>query len=521
MTGSSQGNRFFSADGISSTAYINPAQKLVQAFATIHSTEELVLFVAGTDGMLAFCQELIDQYDRSTQHPLIQEIRTICSAKGVLPGALFSEIRKVLLALNRFHDAGQDHYALLGLKPSASVDEIKKAYRRLSKEFHPDRMQSPAADGKRFMEISGAYQALMVGLGKQKSEGDVPWRKKTGQGPTRSYLRNRRFSLVLIIVLVIALSGFSIYLAARYNRKAAILQLPSYAKVQRSDKPAAAPPPQEEPPVPKAETVAAPDVRPTAAAPAEPEPLPTPPPVDVPPRKLVEAAEAAVTPPGQPEGGPQIPLETVQELGPAGNTARIVPTATKVVIPAQGTETALAVQTVSETKPLPAAADQEMSKAAVANMQAVKQPVSPPAQERKEPPQVLPGAPEEQAAAVTAADSAIIKGVIMSYVQHYNNRELSSFLGLFAEDATENGQPVATLGDRYRNLFEHARTIDLQIHDVNWNFYQAGFRIKGRFNANYSYNDGRSKEHHGDICFHLVQDQDGLKIKALDYVFQE
>lgn len=521
MTGSSQDDRFFSGDGISITAYINPAQKLVQAFSGIHSTEELVLFVAGTDGMLAFCQELIDQYDRTPQPPLIQEIRTLCSAKGVLPGALFSEIRKVLLALNRYHDADRDHYAVLGLKANASVDEIKKAYRRLSKEFHPDRMQSPADDGKRFMEISGAYQALMVGQAKQKTEGDVPWRKKTGKGPTRSYLRNRRLSLILIIVLVIALSGFSIYLAARYNRQAAICQLPSYTKAQRSDKPAAAPPPPAETPVPKAGNVAAPVMHSAETAPAMPEPPASPPPIDLAPQKIQEAAGTAeASPAGQPEGEPQTVPDPARETGPALSVARILPTATKEVIAAKAPET-VPVRAVSADKPPAAAAAQETGKAAEADIRPATQPAAATAQETEEPPPALPGPPAVQAVAAASDDSTIIKGVITSYEQYYNNRELSSFLGLFAEDATENGHPVATLSNQYRNLFEHARTINLQIHDTNWNPYQAGYLIRGRFNANYSYTDGRSREHNGDISLYLVQDHGKLKIQTLEYVFLE
>jgi hypothetical protein len=520
MTGSPQEDRFFSAEGSGSTAYIKPAQKLVQAFAGIHSTEELVLFVAGTDGMLAFCQELIDQYDRTTQPPLIVEIRTICTANGVLPGALFAEIRKVLLALNRYHDAGQDHYALLGLNPNASVDEIKKAYRRLSKEFHPDSMQSSAADGKRFMEISGAYQALMVGLGKQKTEKDAPWRKKTGQRPSRSYHRNRRFSLILIIVLVIALAGFSVYLAARYNRQAAIGQLPSYARVQGSGKPAAAPPPPEDTPAVKVENAATPELQPATVAPAKPEPLAPALPIDVPPQLIQAKAETAGSPPVQPEDEPQIPPDPGQETGPSGNSARILPTATKHVIAAQVPETAHPVPAVSESNPQPAAANQETSKAAaVASVQTPDQAGPPSPAETREPPPAPPASPEAQEDTAATDNSAIIKGVIANYENHYNNRELSSFLGLFATDATENGHPVATMRDQYRNLFEHARTINLQIHDTNWDPYQAGFRIRGRFNANYSYTDGRSKAHNGDISFYLVQDHGKLKIQSLEYVF--
>lgn len=50
----------------------------------------------------------------------------------------------------------KDYYSILGVSRSASQDEIKRAYRKLAQEHHPDK----GGDSERFKEINEAYQAL-------------------------------------------------------------------------------------------------------------------------------------------------------------------------------------------------------------------------------------------------------------------------------------------------------------------------------------------------------------------------
>ncbi len=54
----------------------------------------------------------------------------------------------------------KDYYDILGLQRGASADDIKKTYRRLSKQLHPDKHKGDASAERRFKEVNEAYEVL-------------------------------------------------------------------------------------------------------------------------------------------------------------------------------------------------------------------------------------------------------------------------------------------------------------------------------------------------------------------------
>jgi curved DNA-binding protein CbpA len=54
----------------------------------------------------------------------------------------------------------RDYYSILGLRPDSSSEAIKKVYRKLAMQYHPDRNGGNPESEERLKEINEAYQIL-------------------------------------------------------------------------------------------------------------------------------------------------------------------------------------------------------------------------------------------------------------------------------------------------------------------------------------------------------------------------
>ena len=73
----------------------------------------------------------------------------------------------------------KDYYAMLGVQRTAGADDIKRAYRKLARKYHPDVSKEPDAEA-RFKEVAEAYEALSDAE-KRAAYDDVGNRYKRGQ----------------------------------------------------------------------------------------------------------------------------------------------------------------------------------------------------------------------------------------------------------------------------------------------------------------------------------------------------
>src|SRR5271169_4342780 len=101
--------------------------------------------------------------------------------------------------------ATKDYYATLGVKKTASTEDIRKAYRKLARKYHPDVNPGDKSAEEKFKEVSEANEVLsdpekrkkydqFGHLGgdawKHAGEGGFDYGPRTGQAPGGGQWRN-------------------------------------------------------------------------------------------------------------------------------------------------------------------------------------------------------------------------------------------------------------------------------------------------------------------------------------------
>jgi len=76
----------------------------------------------------------------------------------------------------------RNYYQILGLKPGASEEEIKKNYKKLALQYHPDKNRGNPTAEEKFKEIQEAYEVLSDPITRAEYDKEI---KNPGANPRR------------------------------------------------------------------------------------------------------------------------------------------------------------------------------------------------------------------------------------------------------------------------------------------------------------------------------------------------
>lgn len=122
------------------------------------------------------CLQIRQHMTHSTRLQLLHFLFGIAKSDGQVTGSEEQEIRKIAgyLYINErdytsikamFYDATENMYKILEITKNATNDEVKKAYRKMAKKYHPDKLQGLGEEHKKgakekFQQIQAAYDQI-------------------------------------------------------------------------------------------------------------------------------------------------------------------------------------------------------------------------------------------------------------------------------------------------------------------------------------------------------------------------
>jgi hypothetical protein len=469
-------------------------------------TETLIAFVAGKDGMLAACQALLD--NRAGIEPGDDQwLQEECAAEKVNLHAFLQEISKIVTLFQPDRN-GNDHYATLGVPPDAGPEEIKQAYRSLSRRYHPDTAAPEYRNQpEKFVAINKAYHAL-IGNGDAAEPEKTPpaaensWRPKKKRTVTPEQ-RKKVFTwgLGLLLVLVIITTIASI----NYKKRAMLVGLqqsrgafiPPPAKTQTPPSAAAEispenPEPLTDIPPARAQTPPAQTQTPSALTDRpitqrQPQKEKTPPavvsmraPIPTKPAKIEDPSPppvGALSSPGKP------PRPATESFTPPGPVP--VPIAKPTPSP------------ISEPPAAPSA-EPELFQTTI-----IQPALPPPAPEKPEIPDI----------------QGRIDQFLADYIDAYQQRNLILFSRFFQPDAEENGKPFTAMLPTYLDLFAATSRIVMEIDGTSWRVAEKTVYLNGNFQVLLQYSSGKRVGGSGPIDFVLVEKGDQFLVEKMNYVF--
>jgi curved DNA-binding protein CbpA len=136
----------------------NPLQTLVHLVATEENPHQLILRVAADTVLLREAQRLCRRMPGAETAP-DGHVTACCRSFEILPDYFLERLQMIARIINLL-PYEQNYYEILGIDRSASQQQIRQAFRRLSFSFHPDINPNDPHAAERFRNIQHSYEVL-------------------------------------------------------------------------------------------------------------------------------------------------------------------------------------------------------------------------------------------------------------------------------------------------------------------------------------------------------------------------
>jgi curved DNA-binding protein CbpA len=374
----------------------------------------------------------------------------------------------------------KDYYKILGLKETASMDEIRDRWVELVREFHPD--QVTAEKEEKVREINEAYQALKHSS--TRTEYDL---KKAFER------RKKRKKLIVpvsvaIVLIILIIGGGGVMYFGRPGDSSISKPIVSSSKAPglaaKSELPRQDTPGEEVPPSAKSEIPAG--------------------------SERIASSEQNKNLPDKTGEGTRVQQKQAPKTGPRHASQPSPPQVSKAPLK-QGRE--VPQETAKVVAP---EAPRETTDKAVPTIE-------------KNTAMVIPSSvggegtsvatPSPRIPVAFIAEEGEIKQFLAEYKERYTQRDPAAFLQLFSLSAVQNhNQKMDDIRYVYRTFFEQSKDLQYDMGDTSIEIYQNAAEVKARFRINQTLKrNGEKRLWIGPIRWVIVKEDAGLKISMLDY----
>ena len=487
---------------------------LLVALSGKWETPALIAYLADERARLLLCKALISPVSGSDRK-LAQRAYQILRFRGMDPERLKKRLEPAAFALGLVSVCYVqiDYYDVLGVKSSATPQELRAAYRKKAFELHPDTARQTSEDSTDFVTVKAAYDTLIdpkgraafdqcrVQLGSWLEErpgenpGEGAKRRPAGRARKISY----RIAAVVVVMVVIAWA-----LSILYERETMLelVQVTSSTEPGPAREMAESDPGEvgnKTPVLPEVVEDKAATKKPAPKKPAPKKPVREKPAREKPAREPLKTAVVAVAEPVEAR-------EAVWAPGPAEEKRP-----KDVLKPARE-------KVIEESEP-------DVSAMVQAQTPTISEDPVPPNSSihaaTDSPVQVFPDIPIPKTHKTPFIKRSQVLAFLKKYTAAYERGNAETFFSYFTANATENGKPLKACKPDYLEIWDKVQTLAYHI-SVKGTEEVVGsdtVSMKGRFDLDWQFFDGRSGQSHGDIFMDLKLNKGSLRVSRLHYRF--